>query len=76
MVSRGRKRVLLRFQILHISLSIELGVGGRRIKWYDQNCMEDARKLVQRNWRNAAKNRDSWEKLLNKALAQKGLLCQ
>ena len=37
--------------------------------------MEDARKLGERNWRNAARNRDSWQKLLKKALAQKGLLC-
>jgi hypothetical protein len=38
--------------------------------------MEDARKLGERNWRNAARNRDSWWKLLKKALAQNGLLCQ
>ena len=37
---------------------------------------EDARKWGERNWRNAARNRDSWEKLLKKDLAQKGLLCQ
>jgi len=37
---------------------------------------EDARKLGERNWRNAARNRDSWHKLLKKALAKKGLLCQ
>jgi hypothetical protein len=34
--------------------------------------MDDARKLGERNWRNAARNRDSWQKLLRKALAQKG----
>jgi len=33
--------------------------------------MEDARMLGERNWRNAARNRDSWQKLLRKALAQK-----
>ena len=38
--------------------------------------MEDARKLGERNWRNAVGNRDSWQKLMRKALAQKGLLCQ
>ena len=38
--------------------------------------MEDARKLGERNWMNAARNRDSWKKLLKKALAQKRLLCQ
>jgi len=37
--------------------------------------MEDARKLGERNWRNAARNRDSWQTLLKKTLAQKGLLC-
>ena len=34
--------------------------------------MEDARKLGDRNWRNAGRNRDSWQKLLKKALAQRG----
>jgi len=35
--------------------------------------MEDARKLGgERNWRNGARNRDSWQKLLKKALVQKG----
>ena len=38
--------------------------------------MEDARKLGERNWRNAARNRDSWQKLLERALVQKGLLCR
>ena len=36
---------------------------------------EDARKLRERNWRNAARNRDSWQKIPKKALAQKGLMC-
>jgi hypothetical protein len=36
--------------------------------------MDDARKLGERNWRNAARNRDSWQELLSKALAQTGLL--
>jgi hypothetical protein len=36
--------------------------------------MDDARKLGERNWRNAARNSDSLQKLLRKALAQKGLL--
>jgi len=35
--------------------------------------MENARKLGgERNWRNGAKNRDCWQKLLRKTLAQKG----
>jgi len=46
-----------------------------KLRWED-GVMEDARKLGERNWRNDARNRDSWQKLLQKALAQKGLLCQ
>jgi len=38
--------------------------------------MEGARKLGERKWRNAARNRDNWQKFLKKALAQNGLLCQ
>jgi len=33
------------------------------------------RRWGERNWRNAARNRDSWQKVLKKTLAQKGLLC-
>ena len=56
-------------------------VQGRRqrgrpsLRW-DDGVTEDSRKLGERNWRNGARNRDSWQKLLKKALAQKGLLCQ
>jgi hypothetical protein len=35
---------------------------------------EDARKLGERNWTNAARKTDSWQKLKKKALAQNGLL--
>ena len=49
--------------------------GRPKLRWED-GVMEDARKLGERNWRNAARNRGSWQKLLKKALAQKGLLCQ
>jgi len=42
----------------------------------EDGVTEDARKLGERNWRNAARNRDSWQKLLKTALAEKGLLCQ
>jgi len=48
--------------------------GRPKLRWED-GVMEDARKWGERNWRNAARNTDSWQKLLNKALAQKGLLC-
>jgi hypothetical protein len=49
--------------------------GRSKLRW-EEGVMGDARKLGERNWRNAARNRDSWQKLLKKALAQKGLLCQ
>jgi hypothetical protein len=49
--------------------------GRPKLRWED-GVMDDARKLGERSWRNAARNRDSWQKLLRKALAQKGLLCQ
>jgi len=38
----------------------------------EDGVMEDARKLGKRNWRNAARNKDSWQKLLKKVLAQNG----
>ena len=54
--------------------------GRPKLRWEDgvveDGVMEDARKLGERNWRNAARNRDSWQKLLRKALARKVLLCQ
>ena len=34
-----------------------------KLRWED-GVMEDARKLGERNWRNATRNRDSWQKLL------------
>ena len=49
--------------------------GRLKLRWED-DVMEDARKLGEGNWRDAARNRDSWQKLLKKDLAQKGLLCQ
>jgi hypothetical protein len=49
--------------------------GRPKLRWED-GVMEDARKLGERNWRNGARNMDSWQKLLKKALAQKRLLCQ
>jgi len=59
-----------------LTLSRSKSLRGRpKLRW-EEGVMEDARKLRKRNWRNAARNRDSWQKLLKKALAQKGLLCQ
>jgi hypothetical protein len=48
--------------------------GRPELRWED-GVMDDARKLGERNWRNATRNRDSWQKLLKTALAQNGLLC-
>jgi hypothetical protein len=41
--------------------------GRPKLRWQD-GVKEDARKLEERNWRNAARNRDSWQKLQKKAL--------
>jgi hypothetical protein len=38
--------------------------------------MKNARALGEKNWRNAAMNKDGWQKLLKKAWAQTGLLCR
>jgi hypothetical protein len=48
----------------------EEGLGAKGQRWED-GVMEDTRKLGQRNCRNAARNRDRWQKLLKKALVQK-----
>jgi len=49
--------------------------GRPKLRW-EYGVVEDARKLGERNRRNVARNRDSWQELLKKDLAQKGLLCQ
>jgi hypothetical protein len=49
--------------------------GRPKLRWED-SVMEDARKLGEGNWKNVASNREGWLKLLKKALAQNGLLCQ
>jgi hypothetical protein len=49
--------------------------GRPKLRWED-GMMDDARKLGERNSRNAARNRDSWWKFLKKALAQNVPLCQ
>ena len=58
---------------------MEVGVmedGVMEVGVMEDGVMEDARKLGERNWRKAERNRDSLQKLLKKALAQKWLLCQ
>jgi hypothetical protein len=49
--------------------------GRPKLRWED-GVREDARKLGERNWRNVARNRDSWRMLEKKAWAENGLLCQ
>ena len=49
--------------------------GRPKLRWED-GVMGDVRKLGERNWRNAARNRDNWQKFRKKVLAHKGLLCQ
>jgi hypothetical protein len=44
-------------------------------RWED-GVMDDGRKLGEKNWRNAARNKDGWRKLLKKVWAQIGLLYQ
>jgi hypothetical protein len=48
--------------------------GRPKLRWED-GVTGDAKKLGERHWRSAARNRDEWQKLLRKALAQSGLLC-
>jgi hypothetical protein len=47
--------------------------GRPKLRWED-GVKEDARKMGERNWRNAARNRDSLQKLQKKVFAQNGLL--
>jgi hypothetical protein len=49
--------------------------GRPKLRWED-GVTGDAKKLGERHWRSTARNRDGWQKLLRKALAQSGLLCQ
>ena len=49
--------------------------GWPKLRWED-GVMDDARKLGEKNWRNAVGDKDGWRKLLRKAWAQIGLLRQ
>jgi hypothetical protein len=49
--------------------------GRPKLRWED-GVTGDAKKLGERHWSSTARNRDGWQKLLRKALAQSGLLCQ
>jgi len=65
------KNIILVFKKFNVRTSTKFGNTDER----SHGVMENARKLGERNWRNTARNRDRWQKLLKKALAQKGLLC-
>jgi len=49
--------------------------GRPKLRWED-GVTGDTKKLGERHWRSTARSRDGWQKLLRKALAQSGLLCQ
>jgi hypothetical protein len=49
--------------------------GRPKLRWED-GMMDDARKLGEKNCRNAARNKDRWQKLLKKTLAHNGLSCR
>jgi hypothetical protein len=49
--------------------------GRPKLRWED-GVTGDAKKLGERHWRSTARKKDGWQKLLRKALAQSGLLCQ
>jgi hypothetical protein len=49
--------------------------GRPKLRWED-GVMDDTRKLGEKNWRNAARNKDGWRKLLKKAMAHNGLSCR
>ena len=48
--------------------------GRPKLRWED-GVTGDVKKLGERHW-STARNRDGWQKLLRKALAQSGLFCQ
>jgi hypothetical protein len=49
--------------------------GRPKLRWED-GVDKDVKALEERNWKNIARNTEMWQKLLRKAMAQKGLLCQ
>ena len=50
-------------------------VGKPRQRW-QEDVMEDLKKLKVKNWKEAAKDRRTWRDLAEKAKAHKGLQCQ
>jgi hypothetical protein len=50
-------------------------VGKTRQRW-QEDVMEDPKKLKVKNWKEAAKDRRTWRDLAEKAKTHKGLQCQ
>jgi hypothetical protein len=46
-----------------------------KLKWEDR-VDKDVKTLVERNWKNLARNRQIWQNLLRKGMAQKGVFCR
>jgi hypothetical protein len=60
--------------ILNAKLEDTRRRGRPKLRWED-GVDKDVKALGERNWRNIARDREIWQKLLRKAMAQKGLLC-
>jgi hypothetical protein len=50
-------------------------IGRTKLRWED-NMILDIKNLGVKNWRNIAMEKESWQKVLGKARAHVGLLCQ
>jgi hypothetical protein len=50
-------------------------IGGPKLRWEDE-VIQDIKTLGMKNWRNLAKEKESWQKLLRKARAHVGLSSQ
>jgi hypothetical protein len=61
-------------RILNAKLESTRRRGRPKLRWED-GVDKDVKALGERNWKNVARNREIWQKLLRKAMAQKGLLC-
>jgi hypothetical protein len=67
-------------QQLHAKIILNAKPRGRRkggrskLRWED-GVDNVAKAMGERNWKNVASNRQMWQNLLRKAMAQKGLYC-
>jgi uncharacterized coiled-coil protein SlyX len=50
-------------------------VGRPRQRW-QEDIMEELKKMKVKNWKQTAKNRRTWRDLVEKMKTHKGLLCQ